>query len=59
VTLNTGASAIVARPDIAAGWLIREPNQIYTLQMVSGKEVFLTLTLGWRPLKIWVLVANI
>jgi hypothetical protein len=23
------------------------------------KAVFLTLTLGWRPLKIWVFVANI
>jgi hypothetical protein len=55
----------VARADIAAGLPERQPNQHYMLQMVSGealqilKEVFLTLTLGWHPLKIWVFVANI
>jgi hypothetical protein len=37
----------------------------YTLQTVSGealpilKEVFLTLTLGQRPLKIWIFITNI
>jgi hypothetical protein len=36
------------RPDMAAGWPERLPNQCYTLQMVSGealpilKDVFLT-----------------
>jgi hypothetical protein len=55
----------VARPDIADGWPEREPNQRFTLQTVSGeslpiqKEVFLTLTLGQRSLKIWVFVADI
>jgi hypothetical protein len=55
----------VARPNIAAGWPERQPNQSYTLQTVSTKaipilkEVLLTLTLGQRPLKIWVFVANI
>jgi hypothetical protein len=48
----------VARPE-------RQPNQRYMLQTVSGeallilKEVFLTMTLGRRSLKIWVFVANI
>jgi hypothetical protein len=45
------------------GWSERQPNQRYMLQTVSGdtlpilKEVFLTLTLGWCPHKIWVFVA--
>jgi hypothetical protein len=43
----------------------RQPNQRFTLQMVSGetlpilKEAFLTLTLGQRPLTTWVFVADI
>jgi hypothetical protein len=43
----------------------RQPNQHYMLRMVSGealliiKKVFLTLTLGWCPLKISVFVPNI
>jgi hypothetical protein len=65
VTVDTGAYVIVARPDMAAGWPERQPNPNLALQMVSGealpimKEVFLTLTLGRRPLKIWVFVADI
>jgi hypothetical protein len=65
VTVDTGAYVTVARPDIAAGWPERQLNQRFTLQTVSGealpilKEVFLTLTLGRRPLKIWVFVADI
>jgi hypothetical protein len=56
---------IVARPDIAAGWPERQLNQRYMLQTVSVealpilKEVFLTLTLGRCPLKIYVIVASI
>jgi hypothetical protein len=48
VTVDTGAYVTVARPDIAAGWPERQPNQRFTLQTVSGqalpvlKEVFLT-----------------
>jgi hypothetical protein len=48
-----------------AGWPEREPNQRFQLQTVSGealpilKEAFLTLTLGRRPLKSWVFVADI
>jgi hypothetical protein len=65
VTVDTGAYMTVARPDIAAGWPERQPKPGLVLQPVSGevlpilKEVSLTLTLGWRPLKIWVFVANI
>jgi hypothetical protein len=65
VTVDTGEYITVARPDIAAGWHEREPNQRFTLQTVSGetlpilKDVFLTLNLGRRSLKIWVFVADI
>jgi hypothetical protein len=63
VTVDTGAYVTVARPDIAAGRPERQPDQRFSLQTASGealpilKEVFLTLTLGRRPLKIWVFVA--
>jgi hypothetical protein len=65
VTVDIGAYVTVARPNLASGWPERQPNQLYTLQTVSGevlpilKDVFLTLTLGQRPLKIWVFVASI
>jgi hypothetical protein len=64
VTVDTGEYVTVARADISVGWPERQPNQRYTLQTVSGetlpilKEAFLVLTLGRRPLKIWVFVAN-
>jgi predicted aspartyl protease len=63
VTVDTGAYVTLARPDIAARWPERQPNQRFTLQTVSGealpfvKEV-LTVNLGRRSLKIWVLVAS-
>jgi hypothetical protein len=65
VIVDTGTFATAAKPDIAARWPERQPHQRYTLQIVHGKalptlkEAFLTMTLGRRPLKIWVLVANI
>jgi hypothetical protein len=64
VTIDTRAYITVARPDIADGWPEREPNQRFTLQMVSGEslpiqKVYLTLTLGQRSLKMWVFVADI
>jgi hypothetical protein len=65
VTVGTGAYVTMARPDIVAGWPERQRNQRFTLQTVSGealpiqKEVFLTLTLGRRPLKIWDSIANV
>jgi hypothetical protein len=55
----------VARPDIAAEWPERQPDQRFKLQMVSGeampvlKEVFLTMTLGRCPKKIRIFLANI
>jgi hypothetical protein len=63
--VNIGAYVTVPRPDIAAGWPERQPNKLFTLQTVPGealpvwKEDFLTLTLGQRPLKILVFVADI
>jgi hypothetical protein len=56
---------MVARLDIAAGLPEREPSMKCALQMPSRetlpilKEVFMTLTQGQRPLKTWVVVANI
>jgi hypothetical protein len=61
----TGSYVTIARPDIAAGWPETQPHPGFTLQTVSGeslpilKEVLPTLTLGLRPLKMWVFVANI
>jgi hypothetical protein len=55
----------MARPDIDAGWPERQPHPGFTLQTVSGaslpifKEVLLTITLGRRPLRMLVFVANI
>jgi hypothetical protein len=63
--VDTGAYVTVVRPDIATGWPERQLSQRFKLKTVSGetlpilKEVFLILTLGCRPLKIWVFVANI
>jgi hypothetical protein len=65
VTVDTGAYVTIARPDIAAGWPERQPNPHFMLQTISGgslpilKEVLLTLTLGRRPLLMWVFAANI
>jgi hypothetical protein len=65
VTMDTGAHVTVLRSAIATGLPERQPIQRYTLQTASGealpifKEVLLTLTLGWSPLKIWIFVANI
>jgi hypothetical protein len=63
--VDTGAYITVVRPDIGAGWPERQLRQSFKLQTVSGEtlpilnEVFLTITLGRRPLKIWVFVADI
>jgi hypothetical protein len=65
MTVDTGAYVTVARPHIAAGLPERQPNQRFTLQTVFGealpilKDIFLILTLGRRPLKIWVFVAGL
>jgi hypothetical protein len=63
--VDTGAYVTVVRPDIATGWPERQLSQRFKLQTVSRetlpvlKEVFLTVTLGRRPLKIWDFVADI
>jgi hypothetical protein len=65
VTIDTGAYATAARPDTAVGWPEKQPDQRHTLHTLSGepipilKEVFLTLDLVHRPLKMLVFVATI
>jgi hypothetical protein len=65
VTIDTGASVTIARPDIAAGQPWRKPSRPYVLQLASGetipvvKDAQVELTLGRRALKIWVFVAEI
>jgi hypothetical protein len=51
MTIDTGASITIARPDITAGLPETKPSWLYVLQMVSGKtlpvlkEVLVELTL--------------
>jgi hypothetical protein len=65
VTIDTGASVSIARPDIVAGLPERKPSLSYVLRTASGetiqvmREANVELTLGRRPLRIWVLVADI
>lgn len=64
VTVDTGASVTIARPDIVAGLPERETTKKAYLRTISGqafpilKEALVTLTLGKRQLIIWVFVAN-
>jgi hypothetical protein len=39
MTINTGPSVMIARPDITAGLLRRELSRPYVLQMASGKTL--------------------
>jgi hypothetical protein len=64
VTIDTGASVTVARPDIVAGLPESELSRPYVLQTVSGeipvvKEAHVTLTIGRRTLRSWVFIADI
>jgi hypothetical protein len=65
VTIDTGASATVDRPDIVAGLPERELSRPYVLQTESGEtipvvtEAFVDLTTGRRTLRSWVFVADI
>jgi predicted aspartyl protease len=65
VTIDTGASATVARQDIVAGLPERELSRPYMLQTASGetipvvKEAHVELTMGRRTLRSWVFVADI
>jgi len=52
VTIDTGASVPIARPDIIAGQPERKPSRNYVLQTASGETIpvlkvaILELTLG-------------
>jgi hypothetical protein len=65
VTINTGASVTIARPDIVAGQPNRKLSRAYVLQTAAGetnsvlKEALVELTLGRRTLRIWVFIAEI
>jgi hypothetical protein len=65
VIIDTGASVTIARPDLVAGLPERKPNLSYVLQTASGetipvmREAHVELTLGRRPVRIWMLVADI
>jgi predicted aspartyl protease len=65
VTIDTGPSATVARPDIVAGLPERELSRPYMLQTASGetipvvKEARVELTIGRHTLRSWVFVADI
>jgi hypothetical protein len=64
VTIDTGASATVARSDIVAGLPERELSQPYVLQTASGEtipvvEAHVELTMGRSALRSWVFVADI
>jgi predicted aspartyl protease len=64
MTVDTGASVTIARPDIVAGLPEREAPKNATLRTISGqpvpilKEALVKLTLGKQLLIIWVFVAN-
>ena len=63
MTIDTGASVTIARPDIVAGQPQRKPSRAYILQTASGEtipvlmEVLVELILGRRAMRIWVFVA--
>jgi hypothetical protein len=65
VTIDTGASATVVRPDIVARLPERELSRPYVLQTESGetipvvKEARVELTIGRFTLRNWVFVADI
>jgi predicted aspartyl protease/flagellar motility protein MotE (MotC chaperone) len=65
VTIDTGASATVARPDIVAELPEKELSRPYVLQTASGrtmpvvKEARVELTMGRRTLRSWEFVADI
>jgi hypothetical protein len=64
MTIDTGTSVTIARPDLTAGLPETDLNTPQVLQMASGeilsilKETLMELTQGWRPMT-WVFVASI
>ena len=65
MTIDTGASVTIARPDMVAGQPEKKPSRACVLQTASGetipvlKEALVELTLGRRALRIWVFVADV
>jgi hypothetical protein len=65
VTVDTGASVTIVRPDIAAGLHQRNLTRPYFLQTASGetqpmkKRALVEMTLGQVPIRIWAFVASI
>ena len=65
MTIDTGTSVTIARPNIVTGKPKRRPGRTYVLQTASGenlpvlKEALVKLTLGRRALRIWVFVAEV
>jgi predicted aspartyl protease len=65
VTIDTGASVTIARPDIVEGLPEKELSRPYVLQTASGetipvvKEARVELTIGRRTLRSWVFIAYI
>jgi hypothetical protein len=65
VTIDTGASVTIARPDMVVGQPERKPSRAYVLQTASGetipvlKEALVELSLRRRALRIWVFVAEV
>jgi sulfur transfer complex TusBCD TusB component (DsrH family) len=65
VTIDTGLSVTMARPDITAGLTKSDLIMPYILQIASGdilpilKEALVKLTLGHHPQMTWVFVNNI
>ena len=60
MTIDTGASVTIARPDIVARQPESKPSRTYVLQTAIGEtnpvlnEAFVEMTLGRRALRIWV-----
>jgi len=65
MTIDTGASVTIARPNIVAGQPERKLSRTYILQTASGetitvlKEAFVELTLGQWALRMWVFFAEV
>jgi hypothetical protein len=65
VTIDTGASVTIVRPDIVTGQPERMPTMTYALQTASGetipmlREALIKLTLGRRVQRIWVFVTEV
>ena len=65
VTIDTGTTVTIARPDMVAGQPEWKPSRAYVLQTAFGetipvlKEALVELTLGGQTLRIWVFVPEV